>query len=65
MAYKIIEIEGVGGKPRYPDAMRGVTLMKACMTMERKYGCRFEFCKPEDAGARIMEILNKNMVGVK
>jgi ribosome-associated protein len=45
--------------------MRGITLMKACMTMERKYGCRFEFCKPEDAGARIMEILNKNMVGVK
>ena len=58
-------IKGVGGKPRYPDAMRGITLMKACMTMERKYGCRFEFCKPEDAGARIMEILNKNMVGVK
>lgn len=57
-------VRGVGGKQKYPDAMKGVTLMKACMTMERKYGCKFEFCAPEDAGGRIMEILNKEWLGV-
>ena len=35
----------------------GARLAKACATMERKYGVRFEFCAPEDAGARVMEIL--------
>ena len=35
----------------------GERLAKACATMERKYGVRFDFCKPEEAGARVIEIL--------
>lgn len=35
----------------------GARLAKACATMEQKYGVRFEFCKPDEAGARVMEIL--------
>lgn len=37
--------------------MSGARLAKACATMERKYGARFEFCSPEEAGARVIEIL--------
>lgn len=46
-----------GGKQLYPNATRGVTLMKACMTMQKKYGCEFVFCTPEESGAKIMELL--------
>lgn len=51
------------GKPRYkkvqkyPYAATGEWLAKACLTMEEKYGCRFLFCKPEESGARILELL--------
>lgn len=42
---------------KYPRATRGEQLMKACMTMEAKYGVKFLFCKPGEAGARILELL--------
>lgn len=35
----------------------GERLAKACATMQTKYGVRFEFCKPDEAGARVIEIL--------
>ena len=35
----------------------GERMAKACATMQTKYGVRFEFCKPEEAGARVIEIL--------
>lgn len=35
----------------------GERLAKACLTMGRKYGVRFEFCAPEDAARRVVEIL--------
>lgn len=35
----------------------GGRLAKACATMSERYGVRFEFCKPTDAAARILEIL--------
>ena len=35
----------------------GLRLAKACATMERKYGVKFEFCAPSEAGERVMEIL--------
>ena len=35
----------------------GARLAKACMTMQRRYGARFEFCTPQDAAARVVEIL--------
>lgn len=54
-----------GGKKVTGQPMRGVTLMKACMTMEKKYGCKFIFCKPEDAGAVIYKCLQWNMMQKK
>ena len=45
------------GKQKYPRATRGITLQKACMTLQNKYGCTFVFCSPEDAGKKIVEIL--------
>ena len=49
-----------GGKRVYPHAVRGVSLMKACMTMQHKYGCEFLFCTPEEAGKVIIDILGEN-----
>lgn len=46
-----------GGKQAYPNATRGVTLMKSCYTMEKKYGCKFVFCRPRDAGQTIIDLL--------
>jgi len=46
-----------GGKQAYPNATRGVTLMKCCYTMQKKYGCEFLFCEPYIAGERIIELL--------
>lgn len=39
--------------------IEGARLAKACMTMERKYGVRFEFCRPEEAAARVVRILTE------
>lgn len=52
------------GKPRYkkaqkyPNAMTGERLAKACLTMQLKYGVEFQFCTPEEAGERILSILS-------
>lgn len=35
----------------------GARLAKACAAMEKKYGVRFDFCPPQDAAARVVEIL--------
>ena len=35
----------------------GIRLAKACMTMEDRYGVKFAFCAPEEAGAKVIEIL--------
>ena len=37
--------------------IEGNRLAKACATMERKYGARFEFCAPDESARRIVEIL--------
>ena len=42
---------------KYPDATKGITLFKAMCTMQNKYGVRFLFCRPEEAGERIVELL--------
>lgn len=47
------------GKQAYPKAIRGQQLMKICMTQEKKYGCEFIFCRPKDAGQRIIELLTE------
>ena len=51
------------GKPRYkkiqafPQSTKGETLMKACFTMQEKYGVEFLFCTPEESGSKILELL--------
>lgn len=40
-----------------PNATKGETLAKAIETMEQKYGVKFLFCKPEEAGAMILKLL--------
>lgn len=51
------------GRPKYkrvqkfPSATKGITLMKACKTMEQKYGVTFLFTTPEESGAKIIELL--------
>lgn len=44
---------------KYPDAMKGQQIAKACLTMQTKYGVTFLFCKPEEAGAKILKLLEK------
>jgi len=39
-------------------AMKGETLYQIMCTLERKYGCRFEFCDKRQTGRRICELLN-------
>ena len=47
------------GKQKYPKATRGSQLAKICMTMQKKYGVRFEFCLPVESGRRVVEILTE------
>lgn len=35
----------------------GKTLAKACVTMGKRYGLVFDFCTPEESGARVLDIL--------
>jgi ribosome-associated protein len=39
------------------NVIPGEQLARAMMIMGERYGVEFEFCKPEDSGRRIMEIL--------
>ena len=47
------------GKQAYPRATKGSTLMKACFSMQEKYGCKFIFCSSKDAGEKIVELLTQ------
>lgn len=49
-----------GGRQAYPNATRGITLQKACYTMQKKYGVEFVFCTPKDAGHKVIELLGGN-----
>lgn len=46
-----------GGKQLYPTATKGITLKKACMTMTKKYGVEFMFCRPNQAAKKVIELL--------
>lgn len=54
------------GKPiyerrqKFPKATRGITLQKACWTMQQQYGVEFLFCTPEESGAKVIELLRGN-----
>ena len=42
-----------------PKAIQGLQLAKAMATMQERYGCTFLFCSPEEAGAKIVELLKR------
>lgn len=42
-----------------PKAITGERLYKILLTLERKYGCQFLFCKKEDTGKKIIELLGE------
>ena len=44
--------------PAKPPA-NSVTLMKALLSMQLKYGVEFQFCKPSETGSRIVDILTE------
>lgn len=44
-----------GGKVK--RRLSGAAMAKACETMHRDHGTRFAFCRPEEAAARIIELL--------
>jgi hypothetical protein len=46
-----------GGRQLYPKCTKGATLAKSLITMEKKYGCTFLFCRKENAAERIVELL--------
>lgn len=37
--------------------VEGIQLYRAMETCAARYGCRFEFCPPSEAGRRVMELL--------
>lgn len=50
---------GKGKCPRHGTRkpIQGARLYKAMDTIERRYGCRFEFCAPDESARRICELL--------
>lgn len=46
-------------KAKYPNARRryGKRFSEACRTMTARYGVRFEFCRPENAGQRVLDLI--------
>lgn len=45
-------------KQKYPKATKGPQLAKAMLSMQHKYGVKFEFCTPQESGKRILELLS-------
>lgn len=46
---------------KYPSATKGITLAKACATMQEKYGVEFVFCHNRDQGAKVLELLQREV----
>ena len=54
---KISDLYDVKMKLHSGKVVRGEQLATAMSICEARYGCRFEFCSPNEAGHRIIEIL--------
>ena len=37
----------------------GKAIARACVTMHERYGVRFGFCRPDEAGAKVLRILDE------
>ena len=44
-----------------PNCVQGPRLQKAMQTISERYGVKFEFCTPEEAGERIVRILENGV----
>ena len=44
---------------KFPRATKGITLMKACITMQKEYGVEFVFCHNRDQGKMVIELLQR------
>lgn len=44
-------------KQKYPNATSGFQLAKSMLTMQEKYGVEFLFCSPDEAGMKVVELL--------
>ena len=42
-----------------PNCIQGPRLARAMRTIEERYGCTFLFCRPEEAGEMIADLLRK------
>ena len=51
--------------PVSPNATKGSTLAKAMRTMQEEYDVRFLFCRPEETGREILELLGAMENGKK
>lgn len=54
---EISDLYDVKMKLHSGKVVQGTQLATAISICEARYGCRFEFCSPEEAGYRIIEIL--------
>lgn len=45
-----------------PKCVQGPRLQRAMQTISERYGVRFEFCTPEEAGSRIVELLSNEVL---
>lgn len=48
-----------------PNATKGSTLAKAMRTMQEEYGVQFLFCRPEETGRKILDLLGAMEDGKK
>lgn len=55
--HEISDLYDVKMKLHSGKVVQGTQLATAMSICETRYGCRFEFCSPEEAGYRIIEIL--------
>lgn len=46
---------------KYPNATSGVTLAKALVTMQERYGVSFKFCVPDEAGETVLKLLKSEV----
>lgn len=58
---KVLEMHAKGKWENIPEPKApppsGTTLFKVMNTMQDKYGVRFQFCRPEEAAGRVVQIL--------
>lgn len=55
---KVKDLATLGGWSSTRTKVKGFVLAKVMKTMQEKYGCEFIFCKKNEMGAKIVELLS-------